>query len=746
MFRDQVNAVTNWFKSWNECEQTVALYSLLRKITPTQSRFLAQVLQQSTSECTEVDLLERQANSAAYISNLHAESKENAVAQLLCRLPLLKPGNTEAKAEYLKIIPKILAHSIENGIHIEESRQLLSYSLIHPAITSEERSQFTLWLGHLEDRFTQNIYQQQNRLAQGQVPGVTGQLSDKNGTNGLAGLGYTNLQQQLLAGSAAPSHGQNTSWHGNGSRDSGIVVSGPDSASSSSVNLHMLATMSCSHPPAGGRAITNGSLSSGNGNGAGLSANEHIPLHATHSGPPCFNTSGATSSQGGHRKLSRSSSTTPPITVPGSNVTDWLNMQDEESGRGSRSQSTASECHAPLSPQSSVTSSGSGSDSHQEDPQMRRNPCGQDDFGMRGAGIMADVMSWLKSLRLHKYAPLFKQITYDDMMCLTEEWLEAQNVTKGARHKIVLSIGKLKERQNVLRAMEKEIMESSNLKQALSEIKNMLNTPIKAYTPSACSDTENKQQTSKENSSSENSENKEVPLSPPGGEGDSIPEGDLPGQLTRVLGKVCTQLLVTSRPDDECFAMYLHLLDKSMMHEAFTPKQKKLLASWKQQIQKIWHPTQQKYLHEKTRRGFGGNTFPLAASLSRQRPLQGRPLKPNQPQWTFNKRPPLAPPGSGANLPLYRNNSLSAAFAARPHLFDVSQMKQPVQRTHSAPIKSSQFGLSLATRPVSDMNVTEPEINARLDSLCLSMTEHALGSFDSYPTFLSDNPDRGSTF
>jgi len=31
--------------------------------------------------------------------------------------------------------------------------------------------------------------------------------------------------------------------------------------------------------------------------------------------------------------------------------------------------------------------------------------------------------------------------------------------------------------------------------------------------------------------------------------------------------------------------------------------------------------------------------------------------------------------------------------------------------------------------PVPDMSVTEPEINARLDSLCLSMTEHALGSF-----------------
>ena len=32
------------------------------------------------------------------------------------------------------------------------------------------------------------------------------------------------------------------------------------------------------------------------------------------------------------------------------------------------------------------------------------------------------------------------------------------------------------------------------------------------------------------------------------------------------------------------------------------------------------------------------------------------------------------------------------------------------------------------------MGVTEPEINARLDSLCLSMTEHALGGFSDWST------------
>lgn len=33
---------------------------------------------------------------------------------------------------------------------------------------------------------------------------------------------------------------------------------------------------------------------------------------------------------------------------------------------------------------------------------------------------------WLKSLRLHKYASLFSTMTYDEMMSLTEEQLEAQ--------------------------------------------------------------------------------------------------------------------------------------------------------------------------------------------------------------------------------------------------------------------------------------------------------------------------------
>ena len=33
---------------------------------------------------------------------------------------------------------------------------------------------------------------------------------------------------------------------------------------------------------------------------------------------------------------------------------------------------------------------------------------------------------WLKGLRLHKYSYLFQQLSYEEMLGITEEWLERQ--------------------------------------------------------------------------------------------------------------------------------------------------------------------------------------------------------------------------------------------------------------------------------------------------------------------------------
>ena len=53
--------------------------------------------------------------------------------------------------------------------------------------------------------------------------------------------------------------------------------------------------------------------------------------------------------------------------------------------------------------------------------------------------FVSDVPIWLKSLRLHKYAYLFQQMTYEEMLSRTEEWLEAQVCTFKAKKSMKLS-------------------------------------------------------------------------------------------------------------------------------------------------------------------------------------------------------------------------------------------------------------------------------------------------------------------
>lgn len=66
------------------------------------------------------------------------------------------------------------------------------------------------------------------------------------------------------------------------------------------------------------------------------------------------------------------------------------------------------------------------------------------------------------------------------MMTLSEVKLEAQGVTKGARHKIILSIAKLKERPAHLRKVFEEMTgEKESIRNALNEVKWTLTTPMK---------------------------------------------------------------------------------------------------------------------------------------------------------------------------------------------------------------------------------------------------------------------------
>lgn len=94
---------------------------------------------------------------------------------------------------------------------------------------------------------------------------------------------------------------------------------------------------------------------------------------------------------------------------------------------------------------------------------------------------MANIAVWLKSLRLHKYQWLFTNVTYEQMLEMSEEYLENLGVTKGARHKLVLCIQKLSDRVQLLKQLEAELADGSRpLKSALDELTNIIMTPMKA--------------------------------------------------------------------------------------------------------------------------------------------------------------------------------------------------------------------------------------------------------------------------
>lgn len=521
---------------------------------------------------------------------------------------------------------------------------------------------------------------------------------------------------------------------------------------------------------------------------------------------------------------------------------------------------------APQSPNNSATSSrSSGCESNPEEA-CQPHP------GMRDVGV------WLKSLRLHKYSPLLCNLTYEELLALDEATLEAQGVTKGARHKIVLSINKLKERHTQLVQIEKEVMSGGHLLSCLNELKAIILTPFPPYNPPgdtsthpllnqqlssttldssttpSCSVTTTITTTgpslsvssstggpvsfpltsttatpsttsslSTSNSSSMCSlrgEEREVlkeetprPSALEPENNNSIAENDLPSQFTRVMGKVCTQLLVSVRLEDECVSAFLGLVEKCVSHEAFTPTQIRRLQSWKQQIIRVWHPLPPKTKDTRHNRrwsqqysgdGFLGGSFRVPrvsgqrhAHLPTGLLVGGKAFPPHQPHQLF-PLPPAAAAAAAASLGglMSPRNSLPGLpslgvggllspqqfLAKRPSLQETPSELRPhitLQRTRSAPSRPHQLPLSGATRPgpipppppttapstslalgtagCGDLRlpggsgtILEPhfsprasyshlgpppsspdpadnDITDRLESLCLSVTEHALG-------------------
>ncbi|KAJ8777808.1 hypothetical protein J1605_014161 [Eschrichtius robustus] len=314
MFRDHVGILAGWFKEWNECEQTVALLSLLKLVTHIQARFLQLSLEHSLADYNDIHLLESEANSAAIVSQWQQESKER----------------------------KWLAYSIESNAFIKKSHQVLSYALIHPATTLEDHSTLALWLSHLEAQ-----------LASGFRTRPEPTYHSSQGSN------EWGSPAELDPGEAGPA------WLDKPPKENGQMPFHPPSSVLPAIN------------------------SIGSNTNAGLPCQIHpSPL-----------------------KHSMLLIPTKPQ-APG----EWPSPEELRAWAAFTMPD-----HAPLSPQSSVASSGS--------EQMEEQGSSQNTFQEDGSG-MKDVPSWRKSLCFHKYTALFSQMSYEEMMTLTEQHLESQNVTK----------------------------------------------------------------------------------------------------------------------------------------------------------------------------------------------------------------------------------------------------------------------------------------------------------------------------
>ncbi|XP_032221815.2 protein Smaug homolog 1 [Nematostella vectensis] len=632
-FRDQVSALVGWFSNWNECEQTIALYTLLKRISTTQARFLSLILEHTfRDDPVEIQLLQRQANDKEFLSNLCHETKAVAVQQLLAHLPLLVPGNDEARFEYLQLLPKILTHTVQHSVHQDECMQLLSLALVHPAFPPEERNSLLCWLSHLEK--TLGIKERQNS---GPARLQTTESSDMPGScDNLVRHNYT--------------RGRVNGW-----RNQPLVH-----------------------------------------HDSGLGSFETQPSYGNYN-------SGMGSSMSSIMRKSRSGSLTPPPPVEEQDsvmLDDCMGDSLQVEIRPGRSQSfpvDPQRLNHQLSPQSST-------ESEQDESSFRHKPGSFNAEEARPG--MKDVPMWLKSLRLHKYGSLFSQLSYEEMLNLSDEYLESKGVTKGARNKILLSTRKLQERSDTLQKLEKEVLQNGKLQAVLKELQQIVNTPIKPFTPSPGVATSGSVSSSKLAEQS-------TPNPPP------HPE-DLPGWITRVMGKACTQILV-SRADEEHCTLYLTLLDKTLASEAFTPTQKRRLQSWKQQCQRLVRQQQfarRPSSQEKSRGWYYLSSPPTDPNASLQPPVSPgtvtvKPRHRSSPRCVTNKTPPAVQLRSSSTETPHPGQSKPTLV--RSHAI--------VGRTKSLPVRTTTPQLSL---PEQDSTDETEGFDNSLESLCLRMTEQAL--------------------
>ncbi|XP_055689075.1 protein Smaug isoform X1 [Lutzomyia longipalpis] len=492
VFCEQVGTVTTLFEQWNDCERTVVLYALLKRVPFANLKFLQLSIEyniaQNYNSQSRLQILESNSNNGVFLAKLlgaykgskseppdaviyetdgmyKRERKEDILSELLTYLPLLKPGNDEAKAVYMAIVPIAVEDSVRQLVPAELVQQILSYLLIHPAVTSDDRrylidntmltTPFIMrslghWLHNLEE-YISSPYSSKSQSSC---------LLDANGS--------TNSSTSTLWQSPAAGKAECTKWGGVFCDDGAAPMKDFRKTVGKNVEFKATGGSPLYENPSDDQDVSfskNGTeiLDFDDENKSNTKiAFESLTLRDLLAVPSFLDGAAAVLKTRRSNSLTTSGQVTTVTSASAENLAQIVQKPR------SFSLTTVESTHGVQA----LTAGGSETRLDDFRPSLMKTPAHQ--VGMSGIG------QWLKSLRLHKYVWLFTNITYEQMMDITEEHLQNLGVTKGARHKLVLCIQKLKERHSRLVDMEKGLLtDQAFLAPALEELANVVLTPMK---------------------------------------------------------------------------------------------------------------------------------------------------------------------------------------------------------------------------------------------------------------------------
>ncbi|XP_075976543.1 sterile alpha motif domain containing protein 4 smaug [Anticarsia gemmatalis] len=416
-FYEQLGGVAGVFEQWGACEQTVVACTLARRVPWPGLKLVQRAVEAALRSHVEDERLEREANDEALLAGLLAvrddddEDGGERLRRLLNLLPLLRMDNERGKDIYVTAAPALVQRCVDaprrSSVAPDLCRQLLSYLLVHPALTHHDQRTLTEWLRYLENHISGNrnpesVWQQ--RIETCLVP-------DNNIWSS------NNTFRRTI--------GKNVEFRG----ILDTIDYAPDLLQESF---------------------------SKNGRDVDISIEGEKPNFEPAISQP---------------KSQRSNSLTPPSTNFMHMSSSAENLSDEPFVQKPRSFSLSSEHSLSQIRPISIMYGTTGSETRLDDLRSHN-------FGEHHPG-MSTVAQWLKGLRLHKYVWLFTNMSYEQMMTMDEKYLEKLGVTKGARHKLLLSIKKLSERGAVLEAVEAELRGGAGgAGRALERLRGVLLSPM----------------------------------------------------------------------------------------------------------------------------------------------------------------------------------------------------------------------------------------------------------------------------